>query len=102
MEKQGKFAGELMSCVVCGAELQSHPEAETQWRYLELDGKAFYACSNEFPSDGAGKKAFKSAYLAVLACCMNENIKASGGEPASVIESFRLERHSKPKPKGFG
>jgi hypothetical protein len=58
------FVGETMICVMCGAQQQSDPGANTQWRAVELDGTRFYACPNEFPPDGSPSvKAFTEAYL---------------------------------------
>lgn len=106
VEKQGRFIGELMTCVVCGAQERSNPAVESQWRGLEVDDYSFYACPKEFPPNGAEKQEFKTAYQLVLACCLNEILKAKGKEPEPEVESYRLQRilrreRSKTS-KGFG
>lgn len=96
-----------MSCIVCGAQMQSHPEAETDWRALEVDGYLFYACPNEFPPDGSSKEAFKTDYQIVMACCFNEITKAAGGSEILELEAYCQARRKaqqferKSKPKGF-
>lgn len=57
------FRGELMTCVLCGRQEQSDPAVESDWRVMEADGVAYYACPNEFPPDGASRAEFKRAYL---------------------------------------
>lgn len=86
------FAGELMTCVVCGAQQGSDPNIQSQWRGLEIDEHKFYACPNEFPSDKAEKAAFKTAYQLVVACCLNEFLKAEGKAPEPEVESYRLQK----------
>jgi hypothetical protein len=65
--EEGIFTGELMTCVMCGAEQQSDPDVESDWRCIEVCGVRGYACPDEFPPDGAGKEEFEEAYLKVLA-----------------------------------
>ena len=108
MKKDKPFTGQLMTCVVCGKQAISNLNIESQWRYLELDNDGFYACPDEYPPDGSGKKAFESAYMAVLSCCLNEVTRAAGGNASPAIERYRLQRsqglisaNSKRKSKGF-
>lgn len=92
--KKGFFTGELMICVVCGKQQHSNPGTESNWRIVEIDGQSFYACPNEFPPDGSGKKAFKVAYQLVMACSLNEICKASGGVAEPAVESYQeAKRH---------
>lgn len=78
-----------MTCVVCGATKRSHPQVESNWRAIELDENRFYACPDEFPTNGSGKNAFKAAYETVLACCFSEILKQSGRNPVSEVEDYR-------------
>lgn len=103
------FTGELMICVVCGVQMQSHLEANTDWRCLELDGKIFYCCSDEFPPDGSSQKSFQTAYELALACCLSEMLKQQGKAGDPDVEAFqarkslmRIQRCQRSKPKGFG
>lgn len=105
MNNAGKFSGVLMTCVVCGATLRSHPEAESNWRCLEIDASDFWACPAEFPSDGATKEKFEAAYSSVIACCLSEILirKGLAGEPKTeVYRAYRRNRMShKKKSQGF-
>ena len=56
------FTGEIMTCVVCGKQERSRPQLQSNWRCLEIDSNRCYVCADEFPRDGAGEKAFKTAY----------------------------------------
>lgn len=60
------FRGELMKCAVCGKEEKSSPDANTQWRAVDLGSKRIYACPAEFPPDGASAEEFKAAYLRLI------------------------------------
>ena len=61
------FQGELMKCVLCGAEQKSDPSASSDWRAVDIGGKRFYACKNEFPMDGIGTtEAYEAAYRKFL------------------------------------
>ena len=86
------FTGELMTCVVCGRTEESHPLVKSDWRYIEIDEIGFYACPEEFPSDGATKRDFQTSYEVVLSCCLNEMMKTSGETPLGLVESYRRER----------
>ncbi len=67
IRREGIFSGEGMTCIMCGAEEQSSPEVESQWRCVVVDGERFYVCPNEFPSDEVGtREDFKEAYLKVM------------------------------------
>lgn len=99
-----KFQGELMTCVVCGRQSFSHPQINTQWRYLDLDASGFYACPDEFPPDSSGETRFQAAYQLVLAVCMNEALKQEGKSGLPEVEAYRNSRAAKAarQPKGFG
>jgi len=56
------FQGELMKCVLCGKEQKSDPNIHSDWRVVEVDGRRFYACREEFPADGATEEQFYQAY----------------------------------------
>lgn len=60
------FAGELMTCVMCGAQRKSDPTANSDWRAVTVDGETFYACTKEFPPDGASAAEFEAAYDKVI------------------------------------
>lgn len=66
------FHGELMTCVICGAQQDSDPAVESDWRYIEVGMKAGYVCPDHFPADGARaskgdwSKAYQVAFIAVL------------------------------------
>jgi hypothetical protein len=67
IQEQGIFSGEVMVCVVCGAERQSDVQVESNWRCVIVDGERFYVCPDEFPPDGAGREEdFREAYKLVL------------------------------------
>jgi hypothetical protein len=66
IQEDGIFSGEVMVCVVCGAQRQSDVQVESNWRCVIVDGERFYACPNEFPPDGAGREEFREAYKLVL------------------------------------
>lgn len=103
--KSQPFTGQLMTCVVCGGQLRSHPEAESNWRCLKIDGDFFHVCPNEFPPDGSPKEGFAIAYQAVIACCVSAMMVKAGRSPVDEVEKYRASRsqaNSKPKPKGFG
>lgn len=105
MSAKQLFKGELMTCVVCNEQHQSHPSVETEWRALEVDDRVFYACPGEFPPDGSTKGEFKAAYQFVLACCISESLRLSGKLPNLDVEKYRLQRRQareRTKPKGFG
>lgn len=57
------FRGELMTCVLCGRQEQSDPAAESDWRVMEADGVAYYACPDEFPPDEGSRRELKDAYV---------------------------------------
>jgi hypothetical protein len=85
IKKEGIFRGELMRCVVCGAEEQSSPEVESQWRCVVVDEERFYVCPNEFPSDELGtREEFKEAYLKVMKRILS--IRAKGLKEAESGE----------------
>lgn len=104
MTKHEQFTGQLMKCVVCNKQLRSHPEVETQWRCVEIDGRRFYACPREFPKDNKGKEAFQQAYQVVIACCMRDiQIETTGVATIDELELYRASRRQKEqKSKGFG
>lgn len=60
------FQGEMMTCVMCGKQQASDPAVESNWRKLEIDGRPFYVCPEEFPPDGASTEAFAAAYKRIL------------------------------------
>ncbi len=61
------FQGETMKCVICGIEKQSDPNVSSDWRAVDIDGKQFFACKQEFPPDGIGTtEAFEAAYRKFL------------------------------------
>jgi hypothetical protein len=66
IQEEGIFSGEVMVCVVCSAQRRSHPGVESDWRCVIVDGERFYVCPGEFPPDGAGREAFREAYLEVM------------------------------------
>lgn len=100
------FKGELMTCCVCGKQQRSDPKVQTQWRALEIDGEIIYGCPDEFPCDGAGDKAFKTAYQLVIACGLQELIERKGEEGDPAVASYRVVRRQredlKSQKKGFG
>ena len=69
------FQGETMTCVVCGRSLESSPDVSSHWRCIVVDNVRYYACVDEFPEDGADKKAFKASYLRILKKIFNERSK---------------------------
>lgn len=105
-QQKRPFAGQLMTCVVCGVQLRSHPEAETNWRCLEIDDEIFHACPDEFPPDNSSKEGFAIAYQAVIACCVSAMMVKAGKEPVVEVEQYKVSRrkqsNGKPKTKGFG
>jgi hypothetical protein len=108
-DKKKPFTGQLMTCVVCNRQLQSHPEVETNWRCLEIDEELFYACDREFPADGSSAKEFEEAYNLVLACCLHDAAtRKTGVATIDAIEMYRAnrrlqeQRRQEKKPKGFG
>lgn len=56
------FTGEKMACVLCGKERVSDPAVQSDWRSVEFRGQRFYACLDEFPTDGASVEEFEGAY----------------------------------------
>ena len=56
------FMGEMMTCILCGKQARSDPSAECNWRAIAIGDKRYYACRDEFPPDGASRKAFRVAY----------------------------------------
>ena len=60
------FQGEQMTCVICGKQQKSNPAIESNWRCIQADGTNYYACTDEFPADGASSEEFQVAYLKVL------------------------------------
>lgn len=99
MSVNPRFSGELMKCVVCGAELRSQPGHETNWRCLEIDAIDYYACPAEFPPDGATKEQFKTAYELVFACCLSENLVKEGFAGCSEVEEYRASRRKDNHPR---
>jgi hypothetical protein len=59
----GAFAGEIMTCVMCGVQQRHDPGEESNWRALELNGELFYACASEFPSKEADYPGMKVLYM---------------------------------------
>ncbi len=55
-----------MTCALCGKQQQSDPHVESQWRYIEADGKGAYICPKHFPEDGASAQEFEAAYIKVF------------------------------------
>lgn len=60
------FQGEAMTCVMCGRTQVSDPAVESNWRAITVDGEAYYACTREFPHDGARAGKFAKAYARIL------------------------------------
>lgn len=47
--KKKFFMGELMTCYRCGKQEQSHPNQQSQWTVVELEGdKPMYFCPECF------------------------------------------------------
>lgn len=86
------FTGELITCVVCGAQYRSNPNVESDWRAIQIEDEILYACPNEFPPDGAGKEAFTAAYELFIACGLHELITRDGKAGHPHIEAYRLQR----------
>ena len=63
---EGAFTGEMMTCVMCGAQERSDPDVNSEWRMIMADSEKYYACPDEFPPDDAGKVAFTEAYETIL------------------------------------
>jgi len=42
------FQGEMMHCLICGANVKSNPRVESNWTIVEADGKACYVCPKCF------------------------------------------------------
>jgi len=61
------FVGELMVCCLCGREQRSDPTVSSQWRCVQLAGRTFYACPDEFPPDDASAAKFMLAYKRFIA-----------------------------------
>lgn len=38
-----------MHCVMCDKEEQSDPKVESNWTYIEVDGKGYYVCPDHIP-----------------------------------------------------
>lgn len=60
------FEGQLMTCVMCGAQRKSDPAVSTDWRSIDVDHQVYYACANEFPPDGSSAGAFRAAYDKII------------------------------------
>jgi len=41
------FIGETMTCLLCGAMQRSDPEVSSNWRALQIEGRIFYACTDQ-------------------------------------------------------
>ena len=98
------FKGELMTCCVCGRQQRSDPKVQTQWRAIEIDSEIVYGCPDEFPSDKAGREAFKTAYQLVIACGLQELVEREGKQGDRAVASYREQRRRQVanQPKGFG
>lgn len=64
------FAGEVMTCILCGKKRESAPDIESDWRAVQLgEGEGqrrYYGCADHFPPDGASREAFKAAYVVFM------------------------------------
>jgi hypothetical protein len=60
------FQGETMTCVCCDRSGQSDPAIESNWRAIQVSGRTYYACPQEFPPDGSSQLQFTEAYTRVL------------------------------------
>jgi hypothetical protein len=69
------FVGEMMTCVMCGAQKQSMPHVESGWRAVQMDADVFYVCPDELPRDGASVEEYKIAYDRVLTKCLEVQAK---------------------------
>lgn len=70
------FVGELMTCCMCGKQEQSDPKRESQWRCLEVEENAYYACPDHFPDDRTATKwDYARAYDIFIAKCLDLEIE---------------------------
>lgn len=83
------FTGEIMQCIICGKRERSSLHVSSDWRNLQIDGRGFYVCPDEFPDDKPDKNEYKKAYQIAIACCVNEMLKEMGREPLKEIEDYR-------------
>jgi len=60
------FQGELMVCGVCSAQELSSPTQESDWRYIQVDTRAWHVCPRHFPPDGASEEVVQEVYAWVL------------------------------------
>lgn len=58
------FQTELMKCVVCGKELQAHPDIESQWTCFEVNSDSRYYCCPDCLQNNADS--LQSRYELVL------------------------------------
>jgi hypothetical protein len=61
-----RFQGEMMTCVMCGKTKQSDPAVESDWTFLEIEGKSGYVCHDELAAAHAGKEPYSDAYYRIL------------------------------------
>ena len=73
------FAGEWMTCIMCGKQHQSNATVESNWRALDVDGQRFYACPEEFPLDDAPATAFSEAYMKIFVQILTRRSRNGSG-----------------------
>lgn len=73
-----RFQGELMTCALCHKQHRSHPNKESNWRSIGINGQFFYICTDHFPPDEqATVEVFETAYRHVIRLLME---KMNGGD----------------------
>lgn len=64
------FAGETMTCILCGKKRESAPDITSDWRAVQLgEGEGqrrYYGCPDHFPPDDGSREAFKAAYVVFM------------------------------------
>lgn len=66
-----------MCCFECGATRESSPETSTGWRMIEIFGKRYYYCTNEFPARLVNHDAWVGIYEKIFAKVLRAR-KATG------------------------
>lgn len=82
------FDGELMTCIICGAQERSDPRIESQWRALLVDDVLYYVCPGEFPPDEAEREDFKTAYQLIISKILLVQAEAAGSDTGELKQEF--------------
>ena len=93
-----------MTCLICGAQLRSHPEVSTNWRAVEAGAIICYVCPDEFPGDGSASEKYEQAYKLVMRCVLSHVQALNKEKPIKEVELYRMFRRGEreAKSKGFG